>query len=392
MEFTSEVVFDGELDGQPDSGAIGDDTSTNTTTLGSCIDDDDEDGVTLSNLTVGSPATADVFVTGSCLVNGWIDWNGNNNWNDPGEQIITEQSVSGSATFNFNVPSTAIPGSTYARFRCNTELGMRSSGLALDGEVEDYLVVIVPLGCGDGVVVAPEECDDGNLIDDDGCDSNCTFTVCGNGIITSGEQCDDGNNSSLDGCQPDCTTTRCSAGRMIPGYCATKGNDCTMEICSDQGSIPLIRKRDGLPGNYFECRDGENCDVGPAGDGACTFRFNICFNVNNEARFDCISPGALKWVKVRNSKQPIKMAIRDAIEQALVDLGGTLQIGKKVPGTDLKIPSKRAVLYDPPLTEVDACTRDIKCDGSAQGHPQRETEKGYGENHSPGDSAQRSSI
>jgi hypothetical protein len=47
------------------------------------------------------------------------------------------------------VPAGAIPGRTYARFRCSTAGGLAPTGPAADGEVEDYVIGIVGTDFGD---------------------------------------------------------------------------------------------------------------------------------------------------------------------------------------------------------------------------------------------------
>jgi hypothetical protein len=87
-------------------------------------DTDDEDGVTFtSSLTAGSQATVQVTAhvpqcsTGGYL-NAWVDFNGDGDWADTGEQIFTDvQLAAGLNTLTFNVPSDATTGTTFARFR-----------------------------------------------------------------------------------------------------------------------------------------------------------------------------------------------------------------------------------------------------------------------------------
>ena len=105
---------------------------------------------------------------------GWIDFNGDGDFDDPSERIIdnflvgsaghTNGSV-GSASVQFNVPLTAVCGVSYARFTIQSDINERgptgdfctSNNSSLDGEVEDYVVAIV--GCA-------EVCN--NNFDDDG--------------------------------------------------------------------------------------------------------------------------------------------------------------------------------------------------------------------------------
>jgi hypothetical protein len=127
---------DAEPDGQPDATATGDDLDGN----------DDEDGVVFTSpLTVGSLATVDVTASASGLLDAWMDFNADGDWADPGEQIFGSQAlVAGLNSLSFGVPGGATLGQTFARFRFSTMGGLPYEGPALNGEVEDYRVEIVP--------------------------------------------------------------------------------------------------------------------------------------------------------------------------------------------------------------------------------------------------------
>ncbi len=112
---------------------------------GACADD--EDGVLFINpLTPGT--TANFAVTAGvspCSLDAWVDWNRDGVFgNAAGEQIASSVNVTpGPPTaLNPSVPAGAIPGRTYARFRCSTAGGLTPTGPAPDGEVEDYLVTV----------------------------------------------------------------------------------------------------------------------------------------------------------------------------------------------------------------------------------------------------------
>lgn len=92
---------------------------------------------------------AEGCVTGSCYLNGWIDWNNDGSFAQLGDNILTDYSlVEGSQTIQFDVPAgdphfnTAI----YARFRiCHEPNGgtvtrtcFTPSGETIGGEIEDY--------------------------------------------------------------------------------------------------------------------------------------------------------------------------------------------------------------------------------------------------------------
>ena len=90
-------------------------------------------------------STASVTVTASMAgkLDAWIDCNDNGTWNDSGEEILKDVSVvAGANTLTFSVPTGALPGPTWARFRFSQAGGLAPAGMALDGEVEDYAVSI----------------------------------------------------------------------------------------------------------------------------------------------------------------------------------------------------------------------------------------------------------
>ncbi len=152
-----------ELDGTPDSLALGDDL----------LEVADEDGVTIPVMTIGQTATMTLEVTGledgeTAFLDGFIDWNGNGSFNDPGEKVFDSVLVTaGINELMVSVPVDARVGQTFSRFRISSAGGLSFDGAAANGEVEDYLVTIAasgnsPFDFGD----APESY--GTLLADDG--------------------------------------------------------------------------------------------------------------------------------------------------------------------------------------------------------------------------------
>ncbi|MBL8297951.1 MAG: DUF11 domain-containing protein [Rhodanobacteraceae bacterium] len=142
---------DGEADGQPSLNANGDDTNGTP---------DDEDGVTVADLTLtgGTPATVRVNATNTtgnaAQLCGFIDFNGDGDFADPSEAAPAVAVASGSNnlqfTLNFGTVPTNAVSSTYARFRLSTGAAACSAvGIAADGEVEDYPVGIAQVDFGD---------------------------------------------------------------------------------------------------------------------------------------------------------------------------------------------------------------------------------------------------
>lgn len=137
-----------------DLAASQDDTGSFGTVVGTCATGgDDEDGVTFTG-PFAPGGTASFSVTAgsatACTLNAWVDWNRNGLFNDAGEQIAANVAVSGAPTvLNPAVPAGALPGLTYARFRCASAGGLSPTGPAADGEVEDYLLGILGTDFGD---------------------------------------------------------------------------------------------------------------------------------------------------------------------------------------------------------------------------------------------------
>ncbi|MEZ4903422.1 MAG: Calx-beta domain-containing protein [Spirosomataceae bacterium] len=132
------ATVDGDLDGQPNANADGDDTDA---------EGDDDDGVTLpSALVTNTMANLTVNATSVGYLNAWVDFNNNGNWSDVGEQVFTNTVLTaGDNTLSFMVPAGATPATTFARFRyTSASIGSPSfAGQQTTGEVEDYQVSIV---------------------------------------------------------------------------------------------------------------------------------------------------------------------------------------------------------------------------------------------------------
>lgn len=101
---------------------------------------DNDDGVILPALRVGTDATASVTVSGgSGFLDGWIDFNQDGDFDDADEHVLDDRSVTtGVNKVRISVPVNAIVGSSYARFRLSSTAVESPRGLAIGGEVEDY--------------------------------------------------------------------------------------------------------------------------------------------------------------------------------------------------------------------------------------------------------------
>jgi uncharacterized repeat protein (TIGR01451 family) len=137
--------IDSDDDGQPSPTAAGDneDGSPN-----------DEDGIVFAGALVAG-GTGSVFVNSSRtdLLNGWLDFNADGDWSDPSEQIITNAPLQGLDQLSFSIPASAVATNrTFARFRVSSMPNLSFTGEAPDGEVEDYLVEILPQGQSPGQI------------------------------------------------------------------------------------------------------------------------------------------------------------------------------------------------------------------------------------------------
>ncbi len=151
---------DGDTDGQPNAGATGDDTLDGS---------DDEDGVVFTSaLVAAQQATVNVTASATGFLDAWMDFNGDGDWADTGEQIFVSQAlVAGVNHLSFSVPGDmSVTEYTYARFRFSSTGGLSYTGEAEDGEVEDhrrgvsYVTVERPLKQGWNMVSVPVEADD----------------------------------------------------------------------------------------------------------------------------------------------------------------------------------------------------------------------------------------
>jgi len=135
-----------ETDGQPAPNALGDDGDGN----------DDENGVVFpGTLVAGTVTNVAFYVTnavGLACVELWIDWNANGSWLDPGDACVAGWCGNGWNVAPVSVPAAVAWGISFARVRISSAGTGSPIGLAYDGEVEDYAVLLAGLDFGD----APE--------------------------------------------------------------------------------------------------------------------------------------------------------------------------------------------------------------------------------------------
>jgi hypothetical protein len=139
------ATVDTEADAAPNAGATGDDIAGS----------DDEDGVVLpAYLPNNQSISLSVTASAPGLLSAWIDYNRDGDWNDAGEQIFADQPVvAGVNSLSINTPATFTGGASMARFRLSTQSGLAPTGIASDGEVEDYAVTLnsTPLAVADTI-------------------------------------------------------------------------------------------------------------------------------------------------------------------------------------------------------------------------------------------------
>lgn len=134
---------------QPSVNADGDDLNST----------DDEDGVSFSSTTLVPRFNTTITVNASAAgqLDAWIDFNRNNVF-DVGEKIANGLSVvAGSNTLVVPVPDNLTSGVTYARFRISSSGISLPTGLAADGEVEDYKLSIQAQALNSAVVIDDPE-------------------------------------------------------------------------------------------------------------------------------------------------------------------------------------------------------------------------------------------
>ena len=113
---------------------------------------DDDDGISIGTVQVGFGSSVTVQITNGSgdpfFLDAWFDWNANGVFeeseslrfgsDDPTRPVV----ATGTNTILVNVPSTAIAGDSYARFRLSRQANLGATGDASVGEVQDVPLVI----------------------------------------------------------------------------------------------------------------------------------------------------------------------------------------------------------------------------------------------------------
>ncbi|MBN2281220.1 MAG: PKD domain-containing protein [Candidatus Marinimicrobia bacterium] len=155
------ALTDADRDGQPGRHATGDDYDNR----------DDEDGIqwesgysvafdgldplleskdiTVIGFTRGTDVSFKPLASRTGYLYAWIDYNRDGDWDDTGENIFNNEWILPGPDYTlltFKVPNEISLGLTYLRFRFVTDhnANVKITGVERDGEVEDYLVILLP--------------------------------------------------------------------------------------------------------------------------------------------------------------------------------------------------------------------------------------------------------
>lgn len=111
---------------------------------------DADDGAAPAAFVAGQTIAVPVTVRGAGYLSAWIDFNGDGDFSDAGEQVASDirdgtagdadGTVNGTIVLSVAVPAGVTNRNTIARFRYSSSTGTTVSGLAGYGEVEDYQV------------------------------------------------------------------------------------------------------------------------------------------------------------------------------------------------------------------------------------------------------------
>lgn len=104
--------------------------------------------IIIATQVAGGGINIDINLVGSQFIRGYVDWNGDGDFNDTSEEIYTTENIAtGSTSFGFVIPNGTLPGNY--RFRIRT-LGFPSGSTITtcnslpSGETEDYTLKVVP--------------------------------------------------------------------------------------------------------------------------------------------------------------------------------------------------------------------------------------------------------
>ena len=139
------AIVDSEDDGQPSANALGDDQGG--------PGGDDEDGVLVwrggsyvpldgeHDFQVNATQALAIVTSGPGRLDAWFDFNADGDWFDGGERVFTGLgTIDVTNIVSVGVPMWASNAQSFARFRFSAQGGLAVTGLAANGEVEDYAI------------------------------------------------------------------------------------------------------------------------------------------------------------------------------------------------------------------------------------------------------------
>lgn len=267
--------IDDEADASPGSMATGDD---NDNAL------NDEDGVLLGDLRAGTTSTIQVLVSGGTgQLDAWMDFNRDGDWQDDGERIFSGFVLAeGSHELAVTVPSDSVPGESFGRFRLSSDGISDPGGLAIDGEVEDYRILILERDSdNDGYVDSMDNCvqtanPDQLDLDGDGQGDLCDDDVDGDSQPNATDNCPLAANPDQLDLDADGTGDACDPDDDGDGK-NDDADNCPLAVNAKQDDLD----QDGI---------GDVCDDDVDGDGVANGTDN-CPVVSNEDQLDSNADG-----------------------------------------------------------------------------------------------------
>lgn len=129
------TTIDGENNGQPNTNANGDGADEDGLIIFSSLDSKPSKVIKL-------PLSATNNTGNTAYIEAWIDWNGDGDFSDAGEMVLSANDVSGFPNLlETTIPTDAKTGSPLGvRIRIGNQSGMTPYGMQPIGEVEDYLL------------------------------------------------------------------------------------------------------------------------------------------------------------------------------------------------------------------------------------------------------------
>ena len=100
------------------------------------------------------------------------------------------------------------------------------------------------------------------------------------------------------------TSTTLLKSVLVPGGPPTKtSSDCYLELL-----VAGAQTSDVHGNNLFVCKDGDPCDVGPAGDDRCDLKLAGCVKQSDPALPDCRAPATLASARIKGKVPPIDVS------------------------------------------------------------------------------------